>query len=168
MNRRPRGFTLIEVMVVMVLIGIITSFAVLSAGGGPRDRLAEEGQRLAALLELHQQEAILRGEVRGIRFTRNGYAMLSQTDRGEWQAPMADTLLVRRDLPDDLALSLWVENRPIDLRRADQPQVWLLNSGEATEFVAVFGLAEDRTPNAPRYRVAGDTLGRATTGEVTR
>ena len=46
-------------MVVMVLIGIITSFAVLSVGGGPRDRLAEEGRRLAALLELHQQEAIL-------------------------------------------------------------------------------------------------------------
>ena len=165
---RPRGFTLIEVMVVMVLIGIITSFAVLSVGGGSRDRLAEEGQRLAALLELHQQEAILRGEVRGIRFTRNGYTLLSQNDRGEWQAPMADTLLIRRDLPDDLALSLWVENRPVDLRRADQPQVWLLNSGEATEFVAVFSLADDRTPNAPLYRVAGDALGQTTVGEVKR
>ena len=152
MNRRPRGFTLIEVMVVMVLIGIITSFAVLSAGGGSRDRLAEEGQRLAALLELHQQEAILRGEVRGIRFTRNGYALLSQNDRGEWQAPTADHLLIRRDLPDDLTLSLWVENRPVDLRRADLPQVWLLNSGEVTEFVAVFGLADEQTPNPPQYR----------------
>ena len=168
MNRRPRGFTLIEVMVVMVLIGIITSFAVLSVGGGPRDRLAEEGQRLAALLELHQQEAILRGEVRGIRFTRNGYALLSQNDRAEWQAPMADTLLIRRDLPDDLALSLWVENRPVDLRRADLPQVWLLNSGEVTEFIAVFSLADDQPPNAPRYRVAGDALGQTTVGEVKR
>ena len=56
-----RGFTLLEIMVVMVLIGILSSLAVLSIGGGPRDRLAEEGRRLAALVELHQQEAILTG-----------------------------------------------------------------------------------------------------------
>ena len=164
----PHGFTLLEVMVVMVLIGIITSFAVLSVGGGPQDRLAEEGRRLAALLELHQQEAILRGEVRGVLFTRSGYALLSQNDKGEWQAPAAEALLTRRELPDDLTLSLWVENRPVDLRGADRPQVWLLNSGEATEFVAVFGLADAQGPNPPLYRVAGDTLGRSTAGEVKR
>lgn len=153
-------------MVVMVLIGIITSFAVLSVGGGPRDRLAEEGRRLAALLELHQQEAILRSEVRGVLFTRSGYALLSQNDKGEWRTPAAEALLTRRELPDDLTLSLWVENRPVDLRVADRPQVWLLNSGEATEFVAVFGLADAQGPNTPLYRVTGDALGRSTVSEV--
>ena len=168
MKRWPRGFTLLEVMVVMVLIGIITSFAVLSVGGGPRDRLAEEGQRLAALLELHQQEAILRGEVRGVHFSRNGYVLLSQNEKGAWQSPAAEALLIRHELPDDLTLSLWVENRPVDLRAAGGPQVWLLNSGEATEFVAIFGLADAQGPNAPLYRVAGDALGRITVGEVKR
>jgi general secretion pathway protein H len=89
MTLPPRGFTLLEIMVVLVLIGIITSFALLSVGGGPRERLAEEGQRLAALVELHQQEAILSGEVRGIRFTRTGYAILSLDEKGEWQPPVA-------------------------------------------------------------------------------
>jgi general secretion pathway protein H len=78
----PRGFTLLEIMVVLVLIGIITSFALLSVGGGPRDRLAEEAQRLAALVELHQQEAILSGELRGIRFARTGYAILTPGRKG--------------------------------------------------------------------------------------
>jgi general secretion pathway protein H len=44
----------------------------------------------------------------------------------------------------------------------------LLNSGEATEFVAVFGLADERGPDAPLYRVAGDLLGRLTMGAVAR
>ena len=57
MTTLPRGFTLLEIMVVLVLVGIITSFALLSVGGGPRERLAEEARRLAALVELHQQEA---------------------------------------------------------------------------------------------------------------
>ncbi len=88
--------------------------------------------------------------MRGVLFTRSGYALLSQNDKGEWQVPAAEALLTRRELPDDLTLSLWVENRPVDLRIADRPQVWLLNSGEATEFVAVFGFADAQGPNARR------------------
>ena len=169
MSASPRGFTLLEVMVVMLLIGIMTGFALLSVGGGPRERLTEEGQRLAALVELHQQEAILRGEVRGIRFTRTGYAILSLNEQGAWQPPVAATTLVQRELPEDIVLGLWVDDRPAKLD-ADgrQPQVLLLTSGEATEFVAVFGFADDQGVDAPLYRVAGDALGRLTAGAVER
>ena len=164
-----RGFTLLEIMVVLVLVGIITSFALLSVGGGPRERLAEEARRLAALVELHQQETILSGELRGIQFSRAGYALLSLNEKGEWQPPVAADTLIRHELPEDIALSLWVEDQAVDLKTTGKlPQVVLLNSGEITEFVAVFGLADDRSPDAPRYRVAGDALGRLTTGEVVR
>ena len=58
-----RGFTLIEIMVVMVLIGILASFAVLSIGGGPRDRLLEEGQRLTSqrLTTSHEIARVISG-----------------------------------------------------------------------------------------------------------
>ena len=165
----PRGFTLLEIMVVLVLVGIITSFALLSVGGGPRERLAEEARRLAALVELHQQEAILSGETRGIQFGRSGYALLSLGEKGEWQPPAAADTLIRHALPEDITLSLWVEDRAVDLKTPGKlPQVVLLASGETTEFVTVFGFADDRSPDAPRYRVAGDALGRLTTGEVVR
>ncbi|QQS53831.1 MAG: type II secretion system minor pseudopilin GspH [Candidatus Competibacteraceae bacterium] len=165
----PRGFTLLEVMVVMLLVGIMTGFALLSVGGGPRERLVEEGQRLAALVELHQQEAILRAEVRGIRFTRTGYAILSLNEQGEWQPPVAATTLVQRELPEDIVLGLWVDDQPAALAATDQlPQVLLLASGEATEFVAVFGFADTQGADVSLYRVAGDALGRLTAGVVAR
>ncbi|MBL8250690.1 MAG: type II secretion system minor pseudopilin GspH [Candidatus Competibacter sp.] len=170
-----RGFTLLEIMVVLVLVGILSSFALLSVGGGPRDQMAEEAQRLTALLELHQQEAALGGELRGVRFARNGYAILRQDEKGRWQAPAAAGALVERQLPETMALSLWVEGRPVSLKQPAEreklaPQVVLLASGEATEFVAVFGLADERAqePDAPRYRVTGDAMGRLTSGAVTR
>ena len=169
MSVPARGFTLLEIMVVLVLIGIITSFALLSVGGGPRERLAEEARRLAALVELHQQEAILSGEPRGIRFSRAGYAMLRQDEKGAWQPPVAADTLIQHQLPEEIALGLWIEGRPAELQASGQtPQVLLLASGETTEFVAVLGLADERGPDAPLYRVAGDALGRLTTGAVTR
>ncbi len=169
MTTPPRGFTLLEIMVVLVLIGIITSFALLSVGGGPRERLAEEARRLAALVELHQQEVILTGELRGIQFSRSGYALLTLGEKGQWQAPTAADTLIRHEWPEDIRLSLWVEGRPADLKTTGKlPQVLLLASGETTEFVAVFGFADDQTLDAPLYRVASDALGRLTMNEVVR
>ena len=163
-----RGFTLLEIMVVMVLIGILSSLAVLSIGGGPRDRLAEEGRRLAALVELHQQEAILTGEVRGIQFDKQGYAILGLDEQGSWRSLDATNSLIRHALPEDIVLGLWVEDRPVRLEKTDFPQVLLLNSGEATEFVAVFSLADDPSLDAPLYRVASDAMGRLTLQETVR
>jgi general secretion pathway protein H len=168
-HRFATGFTLLEIMVVLVLLGIITSFALLSVGGNPRERLAEEARRLAALVELHQQEAILNGETRGIQFSRAGYALLSLGEKGEWQPPTAAGTLTRHALPEDIVLGLWVEDRPVELKTTGQlPQVLLLASGETTEFVAVLGFVDDRSPDAPRYRVASDALGRLSSGEVIR
>ncbi len=167
-RRFATGFTLLEVMVVLVLIGIITSFALLSIGGGPRERLAEEAQRLAALVELHQQEAIMSGELRGICFSQTGYTVLNLSENGKWQAPTAADTLIQHKLPEEITLRLWIEGRPAELRAADEPQVVLLNSGEATEFVAVFGLADGGGLEVPRYRVAGDSLGRLTVSAVTQ
>lgn len=163
---RLRGFTLMEIMVVLVLISILTSLAVLSVGGGPRDRLAEEGQRLAALVELQQQEAILTGEIRGVQFGRQGYAILSLDEQGAWVPPNATDTLIRHALPEDMALGLWVDQRPAPLEKISFPQVLLLNSGEITDFVAVFSFVDDPSPNAPLYRVAGDAVGRLTVGAV--
>ncbi|HRF44270.1 MAG TPA: type II secretion system minor pseudopilin GspH [Candidatus Competibacteraceae bacterium] len=164
----PRGFTLLEIMVVMVLIGILTSLAVLSIGGGPRNRLAEEGRRLAAIVELQQQEAILNGQLRGIQFDRNGYTILSLDEQGAWRSPDATNALIRHQLPEDIALGLWVEDRSVRLEKPDFPQVLLLSSGEATEFIAVFSLARDSSPDAPLYRIASDAMGRLTAGETVR
>jgi general secretion pathway protein H len=164
-----RGFTLLEVMVVMILIGIMTSFALLSVGGGPQDRLVEEARRLVALAELHQQEAILNGETRGIRFERESYRMLSLDDQGQWHPPATSATLIQRQLSEGLALELWIEGRPATQDEDNAwPQVLLLASGETTEFVAVFGFADETGPDAPRQRVDGDALGRLTVSAVGR
>ena len=96
------GFTLLELMVVLVLIGIIFTFAVLSFGG---DDLAEamerEAHRLATLVSLANDEAVLRGEELAMRFTEHGYEFMLLTAAG-WQSREGDSLLKPHALPPGL------------------------------------------------------------------
>lgn len=169
--RLALGFTLLEVLVVMVLIGIISSFAVLTVGRNPPQLLTEEGQRLAALITLQQQEALLTGEMRSIQFHTSGYAVYRFHSPQGWQPLEMDDYLVRRNLPADMELQLWVEQRRIALAvvksNAHSPQVLLLNSGEMTPFSVIFSQAHVTT-NTPPYRVTGDALGRLTLDLVDR
>ena len=154
---RHNGFTLVEVMVALVLMGIITSLAILAL---PKDRqqkqLVTEARRLAALVELNRQEAILLGEPRGVRFMTTGYEFLVLDRDGTW-APLTQSRLLRQHrLPDDLTLRLRVEDRAMDVdTTALVPQLLVLSSGEATDFAVTLG-AEDGSG----YTVSGDLVGR--------
>jgi len=150
---RSAGFTLLELMVVLVLIGIIISFAVLSLGGDKISELMEqETRRLATLLELAADEAVLRGEELAVNFTDDGYEFLLLQEDGGWQSSGEDGLLKAYKLPGDIELRLEVEGEPPELnamkvaeqeRDGEQddslePQVFILSSGEMTPFAATF------------------------------
>jgi hypothetical protein len=110
----------------------------------------------------------LSGELRGIRFNPAGYVLFSLNDQGQWQPLNTSTGLTQQPLPEDMTLELWVEGRRVNLKNASEPQIALLNSGESTEFVAVFSLTSDDQPGAPVQRVSGDSLGRLRVETVNR
>jgi len=159
---RSRGFTLLEVLVTLLLVGILTGLAVLAVGGdGGAARLRAEAERLAALIDLHRTEALLRGEQRGVLFTEGGYRFLSLDAGGEWLAAEGASG-DRRELPADIRQRLVVEGREVVLAEtATIPQVLLLSSGETTEFDAVFVADYQRG-----YQLSGDLVGRLALAEV--
>lgn len=160
---RRNGFTLLEVMVVLLLIGILTGFAVLSVRGVSEDeRLAEEARRLAALLEFNHQEAVLGGEERGVHFEENGYTFMILNRTKEWVPVQDSPLLTRHQLPRDFNIDLWVDGRLVDLGEpSPSPQILLLSSGESTDFKLVLGAEYVRG-----YTVSGDALGNLQLGAV--
>lgn len=142
-DRRTAGFTLLELMVVMVLIGIIFSFAMLSMGGDDLAELMEQETRhLETLLTLASDEAIIRGEELAIRFDDEGYEFMVLSAEG-WQTE-DDGLLKSYRLPEDIELQLDVsDDLPVSDKESDKddalsPQVFILSSGEMTPFSVTF------------------------------
>lgn len=168
--RRSAGFTLLELMVVLVIIGVIFTFAVLSLRGDDLGELMEqETLRMVTLLELASDEAVLRGEELAVLFSEDGYEFLVLNE-DLWQATAEDLLLKAYTLPADIELRLEVEGEPpiltasaaeagIDDEEDEeeelQPQVFILSSGEMTPFTVILMSPLSRL----RYHLTASLLG---------
>ena len=141
---RASGFTLLEVLVVVIIIGIITSMAVVSTRvlGGDHE-MDREARRLQAVLGQAREDAMLEGRDVGLRIDALGYDFLRYDGRNErWETVIEDPLLRERLFPDGMSAGLWLESRRVQLperslpneRAPASPQVVVLASGDLVPF----------------------------------
>lgn len=157
--RPPRGFTLLEVMAVLVIMGIVMTFVALSTGGDRRgEQMEREARRLIALLELAGEEAVMRSEQLALRVGENDYEFMI-LDNNEWVAIDNERPLRPHTLAEGIEMRLELEDNPppgLSAENSEQPQVFMLSSGEMTPFIITF-FAEQ---SEQRYSVKGSLLGR--------
>jgi general secretion pathway protein H len=140
-HRTGAGFTLIEVLVVVAIIGLMVAGFVLSLSLTGRDpELERESDRLYALLNYAREQAELQTREYGILFQEDGYEFLVyDVQLAQWRSVFEDDALAARRLPEGLGVKLVVETRPVVLRRpADAhdktPQVMIHSDGDLTAF----------------------------------
>ncbi len=76
-GRQQTGFTLLEVMLVALLLGMVATTVVLTIPStDPRQKLTREADRMIGLMQLAQDEAILSGRELGMEITETGYQLL--------------------------------------------------------------------------------------------
>ncbi len=172
------GFTLIEVLVVVVIIGIISAVVVLGLGNLGDDReLQTEARRITSLIEMASDEATLQGRDFGLELLQTGYRFVEHEPlTGQWSEVFGDDLMRLRQLAQDTEFELFLEDRRVlldtdaadsardddtddnDLSHDYLPHILILSSGDITPFRLEIVRNTDRT------RVA---LGVSASGEIT-
>ncbi len=176
MRRSPRqfGFTLVEILVVIVIVATIVSIALLSVGViGEDEEIDTERRRLASLIETVQDEALLQGREFGVELMTSAYRFVEFDPLTRlWQEVPGDDLYRLRELPPGLEFELFIDDKRIKLnddpkqlddpdkplasgREPFTPHLFVFASGEST----VFELHLWRPQTDLRLVMRGDVLG---------
>ena len=103
---RAAGFTLAEILVVLMVIGLAAGLAYAHFDADPKRTVERESQRLAAALEHAAQLAQWKHETVGVSASGNTYRFWEQpAGSSTWQPMSADDVLEPRVLPSALAIS---------------------------------------------------------------
>jgi len=157
---RARGFTLLELLVVVVIVAILFTYTTLAIrSDSPEDIIKKEAQRMERLVQLALEESILRGEEYGLEIFLDGYRFLRFT-KNQWQPLSGDKILRQRELPLEMEMEVRLEDTEITIdpssdamseqkldlnigaelggddeeedKKKTKPQIYLLSSGEIT------------------------------------
>ena len=111
------GFTLLELLVVILIIGVVTAGMLLSMRFAGKDtELETESKRLLSLMDYAREQAELQTRDYGIYFGQHGYEFVVYDVRtGAWRSVDEDDAMRQRTLPTGLDFSLIVDARPIVL-----------------------------------------------------
>jgi general secretion pathway protein H len=154
------GFTLLEIMIVLVIVGITASVAIANLMPSEDDKLQHESERLMSLLQLARDEAVFGGRVIGVAVAADRVEFLERdiTDASRWQATKL-TDLHARTLPEAVRAQVRIGNQVSMQERpatAENSQIIFLPVGVAAPFDLTL-----RSSTGMR-RITGDAIGNLT------
>jgi general secretion pathway protein H len=168
-GHRQQGFTLLEVMLVVLLIGMVSLSVVMTLPNNltSKDSVSWQAQRFATLLQFAEDEALISGSELALVIEKDSYQFaVYDYKKQQWLAARMRELAGKVSLPESISLeyslsdSVWGEinssdqdsfiedQERVEIENENKqarlnPQIYVMSSGEVSPFTLVFSDAED-------------------------
>jgi general secretion pathway protein H len=112
--QRQQGFTLIEVMLVIVLVGLMVSVVQFNSSSDKAEELLEHSsKRFAGIFDIAAEYGMLNNIELGLMIDKNSYQFLGY-DGVKWTNVSENELFNRYELPEGVELVLQLDDLPIE------------------------------------------------------
>ncbi len=138
---RHKGFSLIEILVVLLIVGITMGFAMMAFGDfGEKRRIMIAAEQFTHFVKLVQQQAILETSTLGIGFNNNSYHVLRLSAPNTWSPIQKKSIFHRQQFPKGLVINL----RNTSFKHGI-PAIVINSSGDMSAFTLDFGTSKQTT-----------------------
>lgn len=148
-----KGFTLIEILIVMVIISIVSTVAVLTISFNQKKQIQTLANQFVNSITLAQEEAMLRPATIGLALTNDTFQFFEFSfDKKKW-LPIHQKSLSLHRIPDTMQISLQMQGENIPLN--GEPKIIFSESGDISSFIIFIG----KKGSSPSYQVIGNANG---------
>lgn len=143
LNIRDSGFTLLEMLVVIFIIGLTFTIATISIGQKGSQVVRDEAERLNGLMLLASEEAVMQGREMAVEFSNEAYSFYELGADNQWLPISDDKLFRERVLSPDIKIELVIEGEKASFEdKKNLPRLFVLSSGELTPFTLTLSIDE--------------------------
>lgn len=138
-NIKNIGFSLLEIIIVMVIISIATLGIMMSVGINDSKRNAQESAEiLKELMIFVQNKAILTQKNYGLITYSDGYLFVEQQDNLQWKVTNDDVILKRKFLSSNLKFKLDATQVQSRIEKILKPEIYIYSDGYTDQFEIIF------------------------------
>jgi general secretion pathway protein H len=153
---KPFGFTLIEILVVLIIISIVSATVLFTVHPNQSRQMENFSNELVDTLHLAAEEALLKSEILRMRFTNNVYIFErympdKKDDEHQWQ-PLNDNVLGPHLVPNFVGVSLSIKGEEFVDK---EPVIIFSSSGDVTPFTIYIA----RKGEPPAFLITGEADG---------
>lgn len=167
--RKHAGFTLIEIMIVVLIISIVTSVGVLTISRNNNKEIEMFAKELTQVIKMAEEQAMLQPTELGLMMHDQAYQFAALQTADNTKAPhwsaLDDNVLGQHVIPEQIEVRVDTHSPQTvdeDENAQKSPQLVISTNGDVTPFTIYVG----KKGAKPRFAITGDADGNITSKEL--